>query len=198
MKMSPPPVDYLRCLYPPNPADGAGAQQPPCRPGRQNSSAKAAARSQQRPKKGSSGGGSGYRHVPHKDKPPQMVARRNARERRRVQAVNSAFYNLRMAVPGDSNASRGKRVSKVKTLQRAIDYIYVLQDLLTSADESTSASSTNQDYTPNSSLASDGASLSSGNVSSSTACWGDCNNCANCTSIAAYSNTQILIENFQY
>lgn len=42
---------------------------------------------------------SGYKHVPHKDKPPQVVARRNARERRRVQAVNSAFVRLRKAVP---------------------------------------------------------------------------------------------------
>lgn len=42
---------------------------------------------------------SGYRHVPHKDKPPQVVARRNARERRRVQAVNTAFVRLRKAVP---------------------------------------------------------------------------------------------------
>lgn len=41
----------------------------------------------------------GYRHVPHKDKPAQVVARRNARERRRVQAVNTAFVRLRKAVP---------------------------------------------------------------------------------------------------
>ncbi|XP_046666987.1 uncharacterized protein LOC124358731 isoform X3 [Homalodisca vitripennis] len=32
-------------------------------------------------------------------KPPQLVARRNARERRRVQAVNSAFARLRRVVP---------------------------------------------------------------------------------------------------
>lgn len=43
--------------------------------------------------------GSKYNHVPHRDKPPQVVARRNARERRRVQAVNSAFMRLRKAVP---------------------------------------------------------------------------------------------------
>lgn len=40
-----------------------------------------------------------YKHVPHREKPPQVVARRNARERRRVQAVNSAFVRLRKAVP---------------------------------------------------------------------------------------------------
>lgn len=38
-------------------------------------------------------------HVPHKDKPPQAVARRNARERRRVQAVNMAFVRLRKMIP---------------------------------------------------------------------------------------------------
>lgn len=40
-----------------------------------------------------------YKHVPHSEKPPQVVAKRNARERRRVQAVNSAFVRLRKAVP---------------------------------------------------------------------------------------------------
>jgi hypothetical protein len=44
-----------------------------------------------------------YKHVPHRDKPPQIVARRNARERRRVQAVNSAFSRLRKVVPIDNN-----------------------------------------------------------------------------------------------
>jgi hypothetical protein len=44
-----------------------------------------------------------YKHVPHRDKPPQLVARRNARERRRVQAVNSAFSRLRKVVPIDNN-----------------------------------------------------------------------------------------------
>lgn len=44
-----------------------------------------------------------YIHVPHKDKPPQVVAKRNARERRRVQAVNSAFTRLRKAVPLENN-----------------------------------------------------------------------------------------------
>ncbi|XP_017772754.1 PREDICTED: achaete-scute homolog 1-like [Nicrophorus vespilloides] len=69
-----------------------------------------------------------YTHVPHRDKPPQVVARRNARERNRVQAVNSAFMKLRKAVPYENN--RGKRISKVKTLQNAIEYINNLQELL--------------------------------------------------------------------
>lgn len=41
----------------------------------------------------------GYKHVPHREKPAQVVAKRNARERRRVQAVNSAFGKLRKAIP---------------------------------------------------------------------------------------------------
>lgn len=41
----------------------------------------------------------GYKHVPHKDKPVQAVEKRNARERRRVQAVNLAFAKLRKMVP---------------------------------------------------------------------------------------------------
>ncbi|XP_022906328.1 achaete-scute complex protein T3-like [Onthophagus taurus] len=69
-----------------------------------------------------------YIHVPHSEKPPQVVAKRNARERRRVQAVNSAFSKLRKAIPLDNN--RGKRVSKVKTLKYAIRYIQGLKDLL--------------------------------------------------------------------
>ncbi|RZC38324.1 atonal -like 7-like [Asbolus verrucosus] len=72
--------------------------------------------------------GRGYKHVPHKDKPAQVVARRNARERRRVQAVNTAFARLRKVVPVEN--ARGKRISKVKTLQNAIDYIHNLQQLL--------------------------------------------------------------------
>jgi hypothetical protein len=44
-----------------------------------------------------------YKHIPHRNKSPQLVARRNARERRRVQAVNSAFSRLRKVVPMDSN-----------------------------------------------------------------------------------------------
>lgn len=38
-------------------------------------------------------------HVPHRDKPAQAVAKRNARERRRVHAVNMAFVRLRKMIP---------------------------------------------------------------------------------------------------
>ena len=41
----------------------------------------------------------GCRHVPHSEKPPQIVEKRNARERKRVQAVNQAFLRLRQALP---------------------------------------------------------------------------------------------------
>ncbi|ESO84158.1 hypothetical protein LOTGIDRAFT_80373, partial [Lottia gigantea] len=58
---------------------------------------------------------------------PHLVAKRNARERRRVQAVNSAFTKLRKHVPYEA---RHKRLSKVKTLQLAIDYIHALQDII--------------------------------------------------------------------
>ncbi|KAK6169963.1 hypothetical protein SNE40_018473 [Patella caerulea] len=73
-----------------------------------------------------------YRHIPHSQKPPHLVAKRNARERRRVQAVNSAFSRLRKHVPYEP---RHKRLSKVKTLQFAIDYIHNLQDLISDHDE---------------------------------------------------------------
>ena len=41
----------------------------------------------------------GYRHIPHSEKPPQIVEKRNARERKRVHAVNQAFLRLRRALP---------------------------------------------------------------------------------------------------
>ncbi|XP_069683154.1 uncharacterized protein [Periplaneta americana] len=85
-----------------------------------------------RPRKTRVSAGSSYKHVPHRDKPPVLVARRNARERRRVQAVNTAFSRLRKVVPLENN--RGKRVSKVKTLHKAIEYISQLQDLLMRGD----------------------------------------------------------------
>ncbi|CAL1539877.1 unnamed protein product, partial [Lymnaea stagnalis] len=58
---------------------------------------------------------------------PHLVAKRNARERKRVQAVNSAFSKLRKHVPYEP---RHKRLSKVKTLRFAIEYIRRLQELI--------------------------------------------------------------------
>ena len=72
-----------------------------------------------------------YKHVPHRDKPPHLVQRRNARERRRVQAVNNAFVRLRRHIPHEN---KNKRLSKVKTLRIAIDYISQLQQMIKEHD----------------------------------------------------------------
>ncbi|XP_058816095.1 achaete-scute homolog 2-like [Topomyia yanbarensis] len=50
-----------------------------------------------------------------------LIERRNQRERVRVRAVNEAFARLRQMVP--ATRSSAKRVSKVKTLKRAVEYI---------------------------------------------------------------------------
>lgn len=62
-----------------------------------------------------------------KEKKPHVIARRNARERKRVQAVNQAFARLRRAIPYEN---KNKRLSKVKTLRIAIDYIRQLCTVL--------------------------------------------------------------------
>ncbi|XP_074601795.1 uncharacterized protein LOC141855596 [Brevipalpus obovatus] len=85
-------------------------------------------------------GKSNYKHIPHREKPPHLVAKRNARERRRVQAVNSAFARLRKCVQVEN---RNKRLSKVKTLQEAIKYISKLQEILDSCPPLPSESSEN-------------------------------------------------------
>ncbi len=75
---------------------------------------------------------SNYKHIPHREKAPHLVAKRNARERRRVQAVNSAFLCLRRHVPHEN---RHKRLSKVKTLRIAIDYINYLKRMIEGKDQ---------------------------------------------------------------
>jgi achaete-scute complex protein len=72
-----------------------------------------------------------YKHVPHSEKAPHLVAQRNARERRRVQAVNTAFLRLRKHVPFEQ---KHKRLSKVRTLKFAIDYIKRLQQMIDTHD----------------------------------------------------------------
>jgi hypothetical protein len=57
---------------------------------------------------------------------PLTVARRNARERSRVQTVNDSYKCLRAHVP---TASRAKRMSKVDIIKHTIDYIKELQEL---------------------------------------------------------------------
>ncbi|XP_062703539.1 achaete-scute complex protein T4-like [Aedes albopictus] len=54
-----------------------------------------------------------------------IIERRNQRERVRVRAVNEAFARLRQVVP--TTRFSPKRVSKVKTLKRAVEYIGDLQ-----------------------------------------------------------------------
>lgn len=100
---------------------------------------------------------SAYKHVPHAEKPAHLVAKRNARERKRVHAVNLAFVNLRKSIPFENKVEsfafrcpsaeqsaginwfdlsfqRGKRVSKVKVLQRAISYIMNLHHMIREHD----------------------------------------------------------------
>lgn len=57
---------------------------------------------------------------------------RNARERRRVRAVSGAFLRLRRAVPQSvpDSCAPSKRLSKLKTLKGAINYIQDLQKAL--------------------------------------------------------------------
>ncbi|XP_022111417.1 achaete-scute homolog 1-like [Acanthaster planci] len=65
-----------------------------------------------------------------KEKEPHLVQRRNARERRRVQLVNDGFVRLRRKIPTEP---RNKKLSKVKTLRSAINYILHLQETLNEA-----------------------------------------------------------------
>ncbi|XP_055335501.1 protein Fer3-like [Paramacrobiotus metropolitanus] len=67
-------------------------------------------------------------------KAPQSVARRNARERRRVQAVNFAFARLRKVLP--TYSQKCKRISKVKTLRLAINHIDNLSRILNASNAS--------------------------------------------------------------
>lgn len=62
---------------------------------------------------------------------------RNARERKRVSAVSGAFLRLRRAVPHSAPDSFGpsKRLSKLKTLKGAINYIQDLQNALYMASQ---------------------------------------------------------------
>jgi hypothetical protein len=75
------------------------------------------------------------KHIPHHLRPRHIVERRNTRERRRVQDVNQAFYMLRALLPIDGNddqteSSHSTRLSKVRTLRKAVEYILALQHLL--------------------------------------------------------------------
>ncbi|XP_039253914.2 uncharacterized protein LOC120330982 [Styela clava] len=67
-------------------------------------------------------------HLPAAFKNPASVAKRNARERRRIKNVNLAFDELREHVP--SGEQNKKKISKVDTLQSAIIYIKTLERLV--------------------------------------------------------------------
>uniref|UniRef100_A0A915I7Q4 BHLH domain-containing protein n=1 Tax=Romanomermis culicivorax TaxID=13658 RepID=A0A915I7Q4_ROMCU len=62
------------------------------------------------------------------ERPPVSVARRNARERGRVHVVNQMFGLLKNLLP--SLKQKTKRVSKLKILKAAMDYMYDLQNVL--------------------------------------------------------------------
>jgi achaete-scute complex protein len=75
------------------------------------------------------------KHIPHHLRPQHIVERRNRRERLRVQDVNQAFYMLQQLLPPDSDVNDTKeqnssRISKVRTLRKAVDYIEALQKML--------------------------------------------------------------------
>lgn len=56
------------------------------------------------------------------------IEKRNARERKRVHTVNQAFYLLKNKLP--SICRNTKRVSKLKILTTAINYIYSLKNII--------------------------------------------------------------------
>ncbi|GFY66263.1 BHLH domain-containing protein [Trichonephila inaurata madagascariensis] len=78
-------------------------------------------------------------------KPVISVARRNERERKRVQLVNEGFAILREKVPRD-RCYRGRRSSKVETLRAAIMYIRQLQQLLMESQTNFHQQSIGQNY----------------------------------------------------
>lgn len=76
---------------------------------------------------------------------PTAVARRNARERRRVRMVNLGFTTLRDHVP---SGAKNKKLSKVETLRSAIEYIKQLQDLLGETETSLDCMQSDDKFMP--------------------------------------------------
>ena len=65
------------------------------------------------------------------------VLRRNERERNRVKLINNTFVRLRDHLPGTTvktSKGKAKKLSKVDTLQQAIDYIGALQTMIDEHD----------------------------------------------------------------
>ena len=71
------------------------------------------------------------KHVPHHLRPAHLVEQRNTRERQRVHDVNQAFHILQTLLPFDeNNPAPSSRISKLRTLRTAVDYIEALQQIL--------------------------------------------------------------------
>ncbi|KAK6187941.1 hypothetical protein SNE40_005859 [Patella caerulea] len=66
-------------------------------------------------------------HIPHRDRTPEYVIKRNKRERDRVDHVNQAFIKLRDHIPDVKDDSR---MSKIGILRSASEYIKSLTSLL--------------------------------------------------------------------
>ncbi|KAK3099024.1 hypothetical protein FSP39_025350 [Pinctada imbricata] len=63
---------------------------------------------------------------------PTFVRKRNERERERVRCVNDGYSRLKEHLPLEN---KNKRISKVDTLRRAIEYIRYLRSLLAENDD---------------------------------------------------------------
>ncbi len=75
------------------------------------------------------------KYIPHHLRPQHIVEKRNTRERRRVQDVNQAFILLKELLPCDTHTDdkdqlNSIRISKVRTLRKAVEYIEALQNML--------------------------------------------------------------------
>ncbi|XP_069139168.1 achaete-scute homolog 3-like [Argopecten irradians] len=84
---------------------------------------------------------------------PNCIGKRNERERERVRCVNEGYSRLREHLPLER---KDKRISKVDTLRKAIDYIKHLEDILAQDDVED-----NHDYNKDSFADSDSHSSSS-------------------------------------
>ena len=113
-----------------------------------------------------------YGTVPHQ---PASVARRNARERNRVKAVNDGFTTLRQHIPqsvaqalgGNTAGTHGgaragsKKLSKVETLRMAVEYIRSLQRVLDDHDGTDTSSMVSTSSSPALSTCGTGSVVSS-------------------------------------
>ena len=71
------------------------------------------------------------KHVPHHQRPRDLVRKRNTRERRRVHGVNQAFETLRQHVP---LVCCDDKTSKISIIRQASSYIMRLTSLLQDID----------------------------------------------------------------